>query len=449
MADVLLINSVIREFAFPNNPPLGVMYLASVLEAKGHNVSICDLNALRVINPDREYWLDMFIRHYDFIGLSGLIVTYAEQRRYLDFILKHYSAFGKPVLISGGGLATSAPEFTFANMPELDILVLGEGEETLLELVDQPKPLWEIAGIAYKDNDAVIKTTPRALISRLDAIPFPAWHKVPMDTYLANPIWGGQAGNSSKINYVAKRSANMIVSRGCPMSCSFCYHYVFGNKYRMRSVPNVIAEIQQLYTKYNIDFVGFVDDNTTANRGWILEFCQALIELGLPIKWGCSARVDQVDPQLLIAMKTAGCEWIGFGIESASPDILTNMNKKATPAMASNAIKMVRDAGIWANATFIAGYIGETKATLKMTADFMKDNDCLNSIFFATPYPGTELYAQALPTIVAKYGSEDRYIKSLADATDFKINLTDMADDELIELRSKAMGGTLGDEDVI
>lgn len=442
MADVLLINSVIREFAKPNNPPLGVMYLASVLEQAGHNVDICDLNALRQVNPDREYWLEHYIRHYDFIGLSGLITTYAEQRRYLNFIIKHKADFGHPILISGGGLSTSCPEFTLNNMPELDVIVLGEGEQVLLNVIDKPHPFSNIEGIAYKDtNGDVIINKPQPLINNLDNIPFPAWHKVPMETYLLNPIWGSNAGNSSKISYVAKRSANMIVSRGCPMACGFCYHYIFGKQYRLRSVENVISEIKELYIKYAIDFIGFVDDNTTADRKWTIKFCRAMANLGLPIKWGCSARVNQVDPQLLLLMKESGCEWIGFGVESASPEILIRMNKKTMPEQASKAIKMVRDAGIWANATFIAGYTGETRETLAMTAKFMKDNDCLNSIFYATPYPGTQLYKESLPKILAKYGSENAYIKSLADATDFRINLTDMPDEELIELRNKAMQG--------
>ena len=442
MANVLLINSVIREFAPPNNPPLGVMYLASVLEEHGHHVDICDLNALRTYIPFREHWLEGSMKHYDFIGLSGLIVTYAEQRRVLDYIVSHYADFGNPVLISGGGLASSVPEFTFRNVPELDILVIGEGEQTLLEIVDGVKPLWEIEGIAYKDADSnIIYTNPRELISDLDVIPFPAWHKVPMDIYLRNPIWGGNAGNSSRIVFESKRSTNMIVSRGCPRSCNFCYHYVFGKKYRLRSVANVIAEIEQLYEVYDIDFVGFVDDNTTANRAWVLRFCKEMIELRLPVKWGCSARVNQVDPVLLKAMKVAGCEFIGFGVESASPEILKRMNKRITAEQASEAIKMVREAGIWANATFIAGYPGETRETLKMTAGFMRENECLNSIFFATPYPGTVLYQESVTKILAKYGSEDVYIKTLADATDFRINLSEMEDEELIELRGKAIKG--------
>ena len=291
------------------------------------------------------------------------------------------------------------------------------------------------------DGSRLVKSDPRPLISDLDSLPFPAWDKGPVEIYLRNPIWGGAVKNSSGINYKAKKSMNMIVSRGCPYSCNFCYHYVFGKKYRIRSVDNVIEEIRTLKSLYDIDFVGFVDDNTTADPDWVDDFCYAMMVEDMDIKWGCSARVNQVDPEMLYFMKAAGCEWIGFGVESASPKILKAMNKKTDPEMAARAIQMVRDAGIYANATFIAGYPGETRDDLRMTATFMKENNCLNSIFYATPYPGTVLYEQAKDKIILKYKDEDTYIKQLADATDFRVNLSEMADEELKEMRSFAMNG--------
>ncbi len=441
MSEILLINSVIRAFAPPNNPPLGLLYIAAVLEEAGHEVAICDLNALRWLHSDREYWLRKYMRHYDYIGLSGLIVTYQEQRRVLDFICQNLSGFGHPILISGGGLATSAPEFTFANMPALDLLVLGEGEMTMLDIANGDL---FADGTAYQDGRAVCHNDPRPLIHDLDSLPFPAWHLIDMEmeaVYLKNPIWGGDAGNSSRIGYKAKRSANMIVSRGCPYNCNFCASSIMGSAYRMRSVDNVMAEIEALKARYAIDFVGFVDDNTTFNQKWLTQFCEAMIAADMGIKWGGSARVDALDPDILALMKRAGCEFLGFGFESASPEILANMNKKASPEKAATAIRQTREAGITANGTFIAGYPTETKDTLRETARFMKDNDCLNSIFFATPYPGTVLYDEALPKILEKYETEDAYIKSLADATDFRVNLSEMSDMDLCFYCTLAMQG--------
>ena len=443
MGKVLLVNSPIRIFAPPNNPPLGVMYLASALREDGHDVEICDLNAYRWMINDREYWLKKYFGDWDYIGLSGLIVTYEQQRWILDFILNHYEEFGNAILMSGGGLATSVPEFVKRHMPELDIIVRGEGEQTIREICSG-KPISGIAGINYHFpmDQTWSDTADQRLIPDLDSIPYPAWDLVPMEeVYLGNPIWGGKAGNSSQIEFEALRSANMIISRGCPYNCNFCASCIMGRKYRKRSVANVIGEISELKRLYDIDFVGMVDDNTTFDRKWIREFCNELIKSGLGIKWGGSARVDALEPDILKLMKEAGCEFLGFGFESGSTEILEAMNKKADPQKAATAIKQTRAAGIHANGTFIVGYPGETLETLRETAKFMRDNDCLNSMFHIQPYPGTVLYDQIKDRIVEKYGTEDAYIQSLGDGTEFRINLTDIPDDELEGYRQKAMKG--------
>jgi radical SAM superfamily enzyme YgiQ (UPF0313 family) len=434
MSKVLFINPAVRVLAKPNNAPLGLLYIAAYLELHGHTVDICDLNALRAFGQNREFWLARCKAHYDIIGLSGLITTYQEQRFILDYIVENKRAFGDPMLISGGGLATSVPEFTLRNMPELDALVIGEGEVTALELANGAA-LPSVKGIITRDG----ANDPRTLIPRLDDLPFPRYDRLPVEVYLKNPIWGTGARNSTGIEYVAKRSLNMIVSRGCTHHCSFCYHDIWGKKYRLRSVENVIDEIRQMKAKYNIDFIGLVDDNTIADDSWTAEFCKELASVG--IHWGCHARVDQVNPDKLALMRASGCEYVGFGIESASPKILENMNKKADPEQAAQAVKWVREAGIYANGTFIAGYPGETKETLAETARFMKETDMLGNMFFATAYPGTALYEEKKDVILERYSNEDAYIKLLGDATEFSVNLSDMNDDDLFWCRDMAIGG--------
>lgn len=451
MARLLLINPVIREFAPPNNVPLGLCYIASYLEKYGHEVDICDMNAHRWQYSGegyREYWLERYEwRNYDIIGLSGLIVTYQEQRRYLDFILEHRLGFGYPKIISGGGLATSVPEFTLRNMPELDLLVLGEGEDTALELanrLDDGDSLIGTPGTATMDADGNVQyAAARELIPDLGKLPLPAWEKVPVEeVYLPNSIWGSRAGNSSQITYESQRSMNMIAARGCPYNCAFCYN-LFGRKYRVRHHLDVIIEMMLLQKLFGVDFCGFVNDNSIAKRSWMVQFCKMLQSLDLGMRWGCHARVDAVEPEILAEMKKAGCEWIGFGIESGSQRILDRMNKRTTPEIAAIAIEWVRDAGITANTTYIAGYWGETVDDLRMTADFMRNNDSLNSMFFCQPYPGTELYSQVKDMILSEtaYDTEDSYIKSLGDGTELRANIADMSTETLIECRDKAMKG--------
>lgn len=448
MAKVLLINPPIRENVPPNNPPLGLLYIAAMLEKHGHHCDICDLNGLRGIDQSegyRERWLTSYKHQYDYVGISGLIVTYHEQRIILEYIKRYHKEFGYPIIILGGGLATSVPEFAFRKHPEIDILVTGEGEYSMLDIVNGVE-FKKIPGVSYRPTkpDGIIysPTIYDTRIQDLDLLPFPAWRKVPMEkVYLKNPIWGQGAGNSSGIDYEMKRSTNMINSRGCPFNCSFCAHYALGRDYRIRSVENVIAEMKKLKELYDVDFIGFVDDNTTANVKWTKAFCEALIREKLDIYWGCSARVTIADGELFRLMYDAGCRWVGFGVESASPRILKAMNKKATPQQAAKAIALARQAGLWANATFIAGYPGETKASLRKTAQFMKANNCLNDMFFAQAYPGTVFYEQEKEYIIEKFGSEDAYIEALRDAKDYVMNFSYISEEILIELRGKAMRG--------
>jgi len=146
-------------------------------------------------------------------------------------------------------------------------------------------------------------------------------------------------------------------------------------------------------------------------------------------------------------MKSAGCEWTGMGVESVSPIILKNMRKgnyKQYKEQAEAAIRYTKEAGIWCNCTFIIGYPGETWATIKETAQFMKDNDVLNNIFYATAYPSTELYCEEKNKILAKYETEDEYIKSLGDATEFRVNYSELSDEELQYARRCAIAGKPG-----
>lgn len=443
MSKILLINPPIREFARPNDAPLGLLYIASYLEQHGHDVDVCDLNAYRQLSKEPTKYFSNYSGYYDVIGLSGLITTYEWQKQILEY-LSERGNYGKLVL--GGGMATFAPEFVMHNYPEVDIIVTDEGEQALLEIVEGDK--WNVNGTYSKredDNWNWFRKT--SLIPDLDTLPFPNYDKVPVEeVYIPSAIWGRATGNSSGINYDMKRSLNMIMSRGCKYSCKFCAHafQVPGCRYRMRSVENVISEIDELVDKYNIDFIGFVDDNMCDDDKWIERFCNELLERPYELHWGGSARVDEVSSELLKLMHKAGCEWLGYGIESINTQILRNMNKghyKQYKQLAEDAIRWTKEAGIWCNCTFIIGYPGETIESIKETAQFMHDNDVRNNMFYATAYPGTKLYDEYEYLILDEYGTQDEYIKALGDATEFRVNFTDMSNLQLMYARGYAIAG--------
>jgi len=434
---ILLINSPARLDAKPNCIPSGLATVASTLMAAGWNVEFYDINAFRP--RENAIVSDLETKTWDLVGISGLITTYNFQK-WLIPILKRIQP-NAPV-ISGGGLATTSSQLLFDRTP-LDISVIGEGEITMLEIcraLQSGTDLAEVAGIRFRRNEQIVETAPREIIDNLDSIPFPAWNLIPMEIYLENPIWGDVANNSSGFRRDVKvnRSMNIISSRGCPFSCNYCYHLFGRSSYRIRSVRNVVNEIEILVDRYGVDFIGFVDDNLMVSKKWLAEFCSEMEKKRFPLTWGCHGRVSSAEPEILDRMAGAGCVWIGYGIESGSRKMLKAMNKKATVEEAKDAVRNTRRAGIYPNTTFIFGYPGETRETIWETIDFKRETGIECGSFFATPYPGTPLYEQMKDRI----GDEEAFIGRLGNATDFSINLTEFDDASLFELK-KTMDANL------
>lgn len=435
---VLLINSPIRLDAKPNCIPYGLANIASALRNTGCEVEILDLNALR---PYRDEIVETLRgRSWHLVGVSGLITTYQFQK----WIIPELKRINPDApVISGGGLATSSSDLLLEKTP-LDIAVLGEGEETMLELcrvVDEGDDLRRVRGIRFREGDCVVTNPRRKNIPDLDRIPFPAWDLLPLEIYLRNPIWGDVAGNSSGFRKGVRvtRSMNIISSRGCPFSCNYCYHLFGRSSYRLRSAQNVVDEVEALVDRYGTDFIGFVDDNMMASEARLLEFCDLMGRKRFPLTWGCHGRVTSARPEILERMAEVGCVWIGYGIESGSQEILDAMNKKATVAQAKEAIQNTRRAGIYPNTTFIFGYPGESLRTIQETIDFKREMGIECSSFFATPYPGTPLYEKIKGCI----RDQEDFIRRLGNATEFTINLTGFSDEEFFTLKG-CMDGNRG-----
>jgi radical SAM superfamily enzyme YgiQ (UPF0313 family) len=423
--NVLLINVPIREDDVPRNFPTGLGIIAQVLLDAGHQVSVLDINAYRY-SPEKVLAVLRQYKSVDVIGVSGLISTYKYQKWLFPELRK---IFKKALLIAGGGAATAVPEIMLTNIPSIDLAVIGEGEKTIIELLDTvggSKNYDHIKGLAFRKSGGVVRTPARALIKDLSSTPMPAYQLFPTDIYVRNPIW---FANCDEI----KRSMNIVASRGCPMDCYFCYHLFGRRSYRQRSIEHVMREIDYLIATYNLDFVAFVDDNLTINKKYLLEFCKEIKKRG--IKWGCHGRVDCADDQRLQAMHDAGCMWLGFGIESGSQRILDLMNKAATVQQAKEAITRTRKYGIFPNTTFIFGYPGENLDSVLETMRFQYSLGLAKPSFLATPYPGTPLYEQVRQKGLIQH--EENYILSLGNASDFTINLTDFSDKILVSLKER------------
>jgi len=426
---VLLINPIIRQNDAPRNIPHGIAIMAAVARNHGHEVTVLDVNALRL--NERE--VTSFIENCDcdVVGIGGLIPVY-RRVKWLSAAVKERKP-GVPVVL-GGSVGFSIPELILTRT-DVDVVIHQEGELTfpeLLRAIEQKRSFSTVRGIWYREDGPprrVRRTRPRKLIENLDAVvPFPAWDLLPMEVYLANPVVG------------IGRDIDFISSRGCPYPCTFCFH-AFGRKYRAHSVDYVMAAIRHLKRTYDVDFISFQDDEFMAHPKRFLEFCHAIRRSGLGLKWSCTGRVNLVTKELLRTARESGCVSVSYGIESGSQVMLDRMKKMVTVEQARRAILMTRDAGLRCPTSFIVGMPGETMETIQETVSFcIKLNIPLRGVMFATPYPGTPLFQEAVANGALDPNRLEEFVLKLGDAVDFTVNVSGtMTDDELIAARKWMM----------
>jgi len=359
-------------------PPMGLAYLAAVLETHGYQPKIIDANALDLDYSALRKELEK--ESPDIVGVTAITPMIYEAVATIEAAKK---SCPNAVTILGGPHATFCSNETLESCNELDVICLGEGEETLIEIVravEKGVNLRDVRGIVYRKNGHIFKTESRPLIKDLDSLPFPARHMLPMSRYTV-------FGKSYPM-------INIVSTRGCPFSCTFCSSSrIFGRCYRARTPQNVVDEIEQVTQKYKVNSFEFSDDTFTLDRGRVEKICEEIIRQSLDISWACSSRADLMTRDLLFKMKKAGCHLIFYGIESGSERILKLMNKGETHAQMIKAVKITKEAGIETLGSFILGYPEETRSELLQTIAFAKKLGVDFAEFsIATPYPGTELY---------------------------------------------------------
>ena len=434
---VLFINMPIRFSARPNNVPIGIGILSSLVKQLGHECYVLDLNVYRpVIGLEQvKEKIISYEEDFDLIALSGMITTLRWQKKIARLARE---LFPRACLITGGGLASDFGNVLFDWIPELDAAVVGEGELIL------PQILTDLQRIRKSRKIFGPVITPD-----LNLIPGVDWDQFKMEVYLKNPVWGSEAKNSSWMPFTPTRSINFISSRGCPYNCYFCdRHTTGGRNYRVVSSERLIKDIYDVIEKFQVDFIGFTDDNFITDKKRLQEFLPLIKESGL--LWGCHGRLNEVDEELAEQLREAGCVYIGFGGESEDENVLKRMNKKNSPAQMSRAIKACQKAGITPNCTWIMGYPGETRDSLRRTANFILEHG-LNqkSMFVATAYPGTVFFEEVKNKILSIYNSLEEYVLDLDDATKLLIyngkvlNYSDMSDEEFLECRKYVETGEL------
>jgi len=362
--------------------PLGLAYLAANLELYNYSVRILDCPALNINTLDISYELKK--DKYILIGLTMLTPMFSKVKETAEIIKKVYP---EVKIIVGGAHATALPEQTLKEIKSIDYICIGEGEKTILELVqaiEQKKDTDQINGLAYWKNGQVVLTQTRKLEKNLDSFSPPARHLLPMEKYklTASRVRGGSL------------CPTLIVARGCPFNCLYCSH-PFGQTFRHHSTERIIQEIESLIREYNISEFNMEADNLTVDREFILSLCQEMIKKGLnkKVQWTCESRMDTVDKELLIQMKKAGCWQISYGVESGVQRLLDLINKEEKLENMEKTFTLTKKAGITIRGFFMLGLPTETHEESLQTIEFAKKLDPLWAQFtLTTPYPGTPMF---------------------------------------------------------
>lgn len=426
----LLINPITASSRLPAYFPLGLGYIAAVLLDEGHNVQVLDINANRWSNDEVVHRLRQ--ADFDAAGVTGMVTEFPSVR-WLSEVLKETNPSAKVIL--GGGLPTAFPRLMLEKT-RADIVVVGEGEATVKELAHSlagDTPLDEVKGIWYRENGRPRATQARELIGDLDTLPSPARHLFPLEQYMANPVPYLRMFDEDVV------PANIVSSRGCPYHCTYCFHGLWGDRFRARSAENIVDEMKLLHSEYGVNGIFFMDDVFVLDRKRLLSICDRLISEDLDMIWAASGRVNLMNGHMLERMRAAGCRTILYGIESGSQTILDEMRKGVRVEQARQAVLETWDAGILPVGYLMIGMFSETRETVEETVQFCNETGLVSGFSYATPFPGTELYAQAVEREMIEPGDAERLLERWGAWSDeILVNLTDMPDDELKAIKRNA-----------
>jgi anaerobic magnesium-protoporphyrin IX monomethyl ester cyclase len=351
-------------------PPLGVTYVAAAFEAAGAEVRIFDYIVSRYTPEKLRQEIDAF--GPDLLGATSVTLNFPGAAEIVCEAKRHCPSL---VTLMGGPHVSFSAERTLTDYRGIDLIVAGEGERTIAELMAagfDPEKWGKIPGLVFRRDGKIVDAGPRPFIEDLDTLPLPARHLLPLSRYQA-------------LGY----SISIITSRGCPYSCIFCQgRRMVGNRVRLRKASLVVDEIEEILS-YGIDRINVADDLFVSSRGKVREVCDEILRRGLRFGWSAFARVNTVDLETLKLMRKAGCDSISFGVETGNPGMLKLIRKGITLDQVRHAVSLCKEAGILAHTSFIVGLPGETQETLKETGEFAASLGSLYGYHFLAPFPGT------------------------------------------------------------
>ena len=356
-------------------PPLGIAYLAAVLEKKGHTVGIIDGFAEGLDQSGLEDRVRSFSP--DITGITGMTPVIDNAFRAVMAARRHTR-----YIVMGGPHASMVRSRIFDQSPGLDFAVQGEGETSIGLLVDALETgsaLDAVPGLITRD----FENPPAPYIRDLDTLPLPARHLLPNDKY----------------RYILSKGkvTTLFSSRGCPYQCIFCDKTVFGSQWRARSAESVLEEIELVVKDFGVKSIVFYDDLFTVKKDRVMDICKGIIEKKIDIEWKCEGRVNIVDEESLKWMKKAGCSMIAYGVESGNQKGLDYLNKGTKVEQIRRAFELTRKAEIKPMGYFVLGIPVETYEEGIHTIEFAKEIRSAYAQFSVlSPTPGTRLFEDVI-----------------------------------------------------
>lgn len=402
---LLLIDPPFKSFSgiFSMYFPLGLTYIAGCAKKAGFDCRILDMDAaepkagsvdfaheydryqhyLKALNDPRHPTWDLMRtlildQKPDFIGITALTTKFGsviQTARFCKEILPTV-----PIIV-GGAHASVMPDKTL-EIPEVDFVVRGEGDETLPELLETLRDKGDpgkVKGVSFRKHGKTVHNAAREFTQDLDSIPFPD------RSALLHPEY-----------YTSEDMGVILTSRGCPFGCSYCFH-MWDRKVRYRSVPNILQEIREVRRQYRTGQFAFKDDSFTVRRRHVIELCEALSREPYKIGFSCTTRVDILDDELLKIMKKAGCSQINIGIESGSERVLKETDKGITHAQIRKAARLMNREAVFWSGYFMIGLPTETEGEIRQTLDFLGHvRPYYGGLGVYNPFPRTKLFDQGV-----------------------------------------------------
>jgi len=385
MKKIILVIPPQEKFTKDYLPSIGLGYIASCLERAKYEVKIIDSH---VNNFDDEQTINKVLGEKP--DVVGVTANSHNRFRAISVCKGIKRKSNNQIFVSVGGCHFSPTAVSLLEtVPEIDAVIIGEGEKTFVDLLNnyfQNRSLDNVSGIVFRKNGKIIKTPHRPFIRNLDELPRPAWHLFELEKYDAKLEGEDET-----------KSIGIMSSRGCPNACSFCVNSIFWKRiFRRHSPRRFVDDVEFLHKKYGYRGFDFWDDTITTVRKHIKGICEEILKRKIDIVWYARARVNTVDREILALMKKAGCKVISFGVESGNPEILKNIRKNITVEQVRKTVKICVDLNYIIKLFFMYNLPGETLEDIKATRDLMRELKFYGPNVHVIPgftliYPGTEI----------------------------------------------------------